>query len=428
MLVFVDKITERLIYTFDFIFSDRNIAYQFTNDWFYFEKFEGNKFSYSEKSQVNVLAIQPASVLFDEEIYAYAFTKNTFYKEECLAFEKIIDPFASIFFILSRMEEYTVKQRDIHDRFQLKNSVLHKYQWSKKVICDRWAEDIIQFLEKCFECSLLAHKIPTKVICTLDIDNTFAYKWKEGVRRLLSIGKDYLKNDKKRISERKLVEKGELIDPYDTFDYIKSLSTKKAELILFWLLGDYNKYDKNISGNDVRHQQLIQEIAKIYEVNLHPSYESNASNLILKNEKKLIESILGLTVISSRQHFLKLKIPSTYKNLLAEGFTDDYSLGFAEDFGFRAGTARSFYFFDLQTNSKTNLRIHPFAYMDGTLNLYLKLTPEQAKIDIQNIYQEVANFGGDFIFIWHNETINNQGIWEKWLDVFEYSINLGNEI
>jgi hypothetical protein len=198
--------------------------------------------------------------------------------------------------------------------------------------------------------------------------------------------------------------------------------------MLFWLLGDYNKYDKNISGNDIRHQELIKEIAKIYSVHLHPSYESNASNLILKNEKKLIESILGKTVFSSRQHFLKVKIPSTYKNLLAEGFTDDYSLGFAEDLGFRAGTARSFYFFDLLSNSKTNLRIHPFAYMDGTLNLYLKLTPEQAKIEIQKLYQEVQTFGGDFIFIWHNETINNEGKWENWLQVFEYSINLENEI
>lgn len=428
MLVFVDKITERLIYTFDFIFSDRKITYQFTNDWFFFEKFEGLKFSYSERIGTNEVKIQPATVLFDEQILMYDISLNPFYKEDCLTFNTVTDPFASIFFILSRMEEYTVKQRDFHDRFQLKNSVLHKFSLSKKVVCDRWAEDIVLFLEKNLVCSLKAEKIPTKVICTFDIDNTFAYKWKEGLRRLLSLGKDYLKNDKNRILERKQVEKGEIIDPYDTFEYIKSLHNKNVEVLLFWLLGDYNKYDKNISGNDLRHQQLIQEISKTHVVNLHPSYESNSSNLILKNEKKLLELILGKTISSSRQHYLKLQLPTTYTNLISESFTDDYSMGFAEEIGFRAGTTRSFYFFDLFSNSKTNLRIHPFAYMDGTLNLYLKLTPEQAKVEIQKLYQEVLNFGGDFIFIWHNETINNQGKWENWLDVFEYSINLENEI
>jgi hypothetical protein len=428
MLVYVEKITERLIYTFDFIFTDRNIAYHFTNDWNFYLKYPDEKFSYTEKVESNLLNIQASSLLFDEEIIEYSLIKQKFFKEDCLVFEKISDPFASIFFILSRMEEYTVKQRDVHDRFQLKNSVLAQFSWSKKVICDRWAEDIINFLENYFSKSLKAKKNSTKLISTFDIDNTFAYKWKEGLRRLLSISKDYLKKDKKRILERKLVENGKQDDPYDTFEYIKSLKDKNIETLIFWLLGDYNKYDKNISANDIRHQDLIKEISEIYPVHLHPSYESNKSDLILKSEKKILESILNKEPVASRQHFLKLHIPITYKRMISAGFSDDYTLGFAEDIGFRAGTARAFHFFDLSTNSKTNLVLHPFAYMDGSLHSQLKLSPEEAKAEIKILFEEVKNYGGDFIFIWHNETINDQGKWKSWRDVFEFTLNLKDEI
>jgi hypothetical protein len=428
MLIFVDKISERLIYTFDFIFSDRAIAYQFTNDWNYYSNYTDLKFIYSDRLDHNSLQIIPSTLLFDEGIFEYALTQKTFYKEACLCIDKIVDPFASVFFVLSRMEEYTLKQRDIHNRFQLKNSVLAKFSWSKKVVCDRWAEDIIQFIENHFKKSFQANKIKTKVICTIDVDNTYAYKWKEGFRRIASIAKDYLRRDEKRILERKLVEKGSKNDPYDTFDYLKSLKNLNHEILFFWLLGDYNKFDKNISGNDLRHQKLIQEMSTIYPVYLHPSYESNSSNLILKNEKKLLETILKHEINSTRQHFLKLKLPTTYKTLISEGFTDDYSMGFAEDIGFRAGTARSHYFFDLTTNSKSNLRIHPLSFMDGSLNLYLKLTPNQAKSEIKTLFDEVKTFGGDFISIWHNETINDIGIWRSWKEVFEFNLNLKDEI
>ena len=102
-------------------------------------------------------------------------------------------------------------------------------------------------------------------------------------------------------------------------------------------------------------------------------------------------------------------------------------MGYAEQTGFRAGTARCFKWFDLQKNEVTGLNIHPFVYMDGTLLEYLQLSPEEAKMRIRALYQEVQEYGGAFSFLWHNETIAGYQHWAPYQEVFKENFVL-NEV
>lgn len=420
-VVFIDSINNRIEYTFDFIFKSRGLNYELTSDIQAFNDFDGVKLNYSSH-QLDGNQIIPSEILFEKEIKSYKLQKAKFNNEFCLSLNGVVDPVASVFYTLSRYEEYTSKVKDQHGRFLFEESYLKEYNWVEKCICDRWAIEVLRFLRLESVVSI----DPVKLIPTFDIDNTYAYKLKTGKLKFLSICKDLLNFNFERIKERKYVLNGAK-DPYDTFDLIREIGINNKETKLFWLIGERAEKDKNISIENREHQQLIISLDKDFEVNLHPSYNSNGDIQLVDNEKNKLEVLLSRKVIRSRQHFLRFQLPNTFQALISVGFLHEYSMGFAENVGFRCGTAKSHHWFDLTQNKKTDLIVHPFAYMDGTLNEYMQLTIEESKQKIQQLYNEVCEFGGDFIFIWHNETIGDYKKWKGWSEVLDFTLNLKHE-
>jgi hypothetical protein len=89
-------------------------------------------------------------------------------------------------------------------------------------------------------------------------------------------------------------------------------------------------------------------------------------------------------------------------------------MGFADQTGWRAGTCRPFRIFDLDLNKPLPLKTHPISVMDGTLREYLKLTPTQAMQKMQEIIRITMDNHGEFIPLWHNESLSNTGKWSGW--------------
>ncbi len=424
LTIYVDQISTRLQYTLNFVFEHRGLDFQLTNDFKQFEQLEGWKLNYSGRHFDTIAQLIPSTLLFEETIEPYEITKELFYKEECFCLNGITDPLASIFFTLSRMEEYLSDDKDNLGRFTGKNSLLYQYNWHEKAMCDRWSVDFLYFLKD--RCQLKWHPKLSLVesIATFDIDNAFAYLHKNMLRTQLATAKDLLFNRKDRISDRKRVLAGEVKDPYDTFDFIQTLALSGANVLVFWLLGDYGTFDKNIPHTQEDQRALISKMSEFNEIGIHASFGSNDSEYQLSVEMERLYQITNQPVTKNRQHFLMLNLPYTYQALIRQNITDDYTMGYADIAGFRAGTARVFNWFDLHSNDTTSLRVHPFTYMDGTLREYLKLSPTEAKLKIKSLYQEVCQNGGQFSYIWHNETIGDYAHWKGWKDVFTYTVNL----
>jgi hypothetical protein len=423
MLFYVDEISVRLIYTLDFVFREHGLEYQLTNDKQFFISFEGAKISYSNYEFDHSLSLKPSVLLFEEQFReSIRVEKGSWRDIDCLKFDSVADPLASVFYVLTRYEEYYSRFPDNHGRFTAKESLQSKFDWLHIQIAERWIEAFFKAYSPEYLKKLESQKT-IRIIPTFDIDNTYAFKWKEGWRSWLSNSKDLLKNNKERLKTRKLVQQGELSDPFDSFETIRSIYNDYPETRVFWQLGNYAKYDTNIAWNDPRHQELISEISRLGHLGLHPSYASNYSDEKLEQEVRRIKTITSKVITESRQHFLKLNLPKTYHRMMEYGFEKDFTMGYADDYGFRAGTAREHAFFDILANeSYPNYRIVPFVYMDGTLLEYKKMSIEQSLQAVDQLTREVKKYGGSFCFIWHNETLAEAGKWKGWKKVFDYTL------
>ena len=416
-LIFVEQVTNRLRYTLDFIFNARGLGYELTTDFTHFTAANATKFNYSNRSFEGIPTVTPCNLLFDEGIQPLVLDKVPFLDLEIMSFNHIPDLLASIFFVLSRYEEYWITERDAHDRFPAVCSMQSVYGWLHEPICDRWAKSLLSWIG-----IPLAPSAEFKIQPTFDIDSTFAYKEKGLFRNMAGTIRDASKGKISRVKERYLVLRNTRKDPFDTFDRIKALTANFPDTRCFWLMADYGPYNKNIAFNNTKQRDIIQEIAQYGEIGIHPGYDSYTRSNTLAQEISRLSAVLGKPVTSSRQHFLRLRIPETYSLLVEQRIQEDYTMGYAETTGFRMGTARKTAWFDLRTNEITELMLQPFCYMDGTLNEYLKLSPEQALNEVRALKAMVSEYGGTFSFIWHNETLGFKQHWAGWESVFEESI------
>lgn len=333
-----------------------------------------------------------------------------------------IDGLARAFFEISRYEEYNTQNRDIHGRFTGIQSNAFKNGYLQRPIVHEIAEDLKQKLRHRYG-NIVFRTTNYTFLPTYDIDMAWRYAHKGFIRSVLASLRDGLHGDFTTLRQRIKVYQGRVGDPDFVFDYLEKLHRYYGlEPILFWLLGNYAQYDKNIHFKNTHFKNLILNIAKQYPVGIHPSYRSNENLNILKMEVARLQNMLSptsLSPIKSRQHFLKLTFPTTYRHLIAAGITDDYSMGYADQIGFRAGVAIPFNWYDVERDEVTNLKIHPFQVMDVTLQQYLKLSPTEATTAVKPLIEITKSIGGTFTTLWHNTSLSEMNEWKGWRVVYE---------
>ena len=257
-------------------------------------------------------------------------------------------------------------------------------------------------------------------VSTIDIDNAYAFLEKGFMRTTGAYLRSLLQLKINDLKDRLYSQLGFMTDPYDTYEMHLSIQKKyRLKTIYFFLLGDYDLNDKNVSYDSFHFRSLIKYLADYADVGIHPSFASNENPLKVRKEILRLNKMVRRDIKKSRQHFLKLKFPQTYRTLIENDITDDYTMGYAHTTGFRAGTCTAFRFYDLDNEQATSLRIHPFAVMDATLKYYMKLSPEESLLHIRKLIDEVKKVDGTFISLWHNESLSDYKQWKGWQFIFE---------
>ena len=96
------------------------------------------------------------------------------------------------------------------------------------------------------------------------------------------------------------------------------------------------------------------------EIGLLASHEGIEDIETLHKEIKRFENISNLELESILIRDRKLNFPDFYVNLEKTIIQKDYSMGYANHIGFRAGTCSSFLFYDLNLEQASPIKINPY--------------------------------------------------------------------
>lgn len=428
LLIYTPKITTRLTYAFKQFFTRiLLIDIQFTTKVEEFVAYNGAKITYAKQPLSTEFFIQSSTLLFQQGVNDVNIKVSDWEETKC--FFKVsdksfvpFDVFAASFYLLSRYEEYLPHVKDNHERFSAQESLAFKHNFLNKPVIDIWANKVLLLLKDRFtEFRFKTKKF--KFISTIDVDSAYKYKHKGVIRNSGGFIKELVRFKFINFWNRLMVLTNFRKDPFDTFDWLLKIKKRhQIDMIFFFLVSEYTTYDKNISVNNSHFQSLIKSIADYVPVGLHPSYFTMKNDKKLKKEKKKLEKIINTPITKSRQHFLRVDLPETYQNLINLEIFEDYSMGYAQHFGFRASTCTPFYFYDMEYEIQTPLKLIPFAVMDVTLKDYLQYSNKKNLVIILELAQEVKNVNGTFVTLMHNETFDKFSRFKNWTVMYEKMI------
>ena len=293
------------------------------------------------------------------------------------------------FFFISRAEEVINKQRDEHGRFAAAYSVLGEHNRLMVPTLDEYARLVMKAVGLPLPPSGFSH-----IYLTHDIDTIANYRhlrgalgglWRGEWRQVLRSWRD--------------IE----YDPAYTFPWLVEQDSRVplAEKIYFVKHSfgkgyDYPQY--NHHSPDAHRLRKFLEWNKV-TIGWHSSYYGVGS--IEQRSKRRDELSIH------RSHYLNCSIENMRK-LVALGITDDYTMGFADQAGFRLQTSRAVLWIDPERMQLTELVLHPLIIMDVTLSSknYMALDQVEATYVCQQLIDKVRMHNGDLCLLWHNTSIN----------------------
>jgi hypothetical protein len=422
--IYSPNVTPRLEYVTGVIFSSvLGIDFEITEDR---RKIGSNpSIFYSDEKVKDQFVIRPSGLLSATGVTPLA-PEVTHVEDMPVLFasdESVFpfDIFSAAFYMLSRYEEYLPFSNDAHGRFPGAQSLAYRGGFLRMPVVEIWARYLAGALVKRYPVITIRHN-DFSTLLTVDVDQPFAYRSRGFLRSMGGLVKGITGTGAKP-AERIRTMAGQKDDPYDTFGYIdEQVKIHGCKTLYFFPTGDQGAYDHNPHFKDREYTSVIRKYDNIAGSGLHPSYRSVGRPKVLKMEVDRFKHITGHYPESARQHWLLLNIPQTYQAYEDAGIRYDYTMGYADEPGFRAGIARPFLFYDLSREKITGLTVVPFQVMDGTLRQYMHLTPEAAIKVIRTIIAATKSAGGLFVSVWHNTSFTELNGWEGWKTVFEETL------
>lgn len=293
------------------------------------------------------------------------------------------------FFFLSRAEELINDQRDAHNRFVAHLSVLHRKNMLQMPLLDEYGHILLKMLnlplpEPGFDHIYLTH----------DVDTLSFYRSLRG-----TLGGIYRGEYGKMI----LAHHNLFRDPAFTFPWILETDERLIQnapcpvsQVYFLKKGPNIGHDYPQYGG--RDQRALLNLLKSHHaiIGYHSAYDSN----YLNSPDEMVGIINRRW---HRSHYLRCSL-DRMQYLEELGYTDDFTMGFADEPGFRLQTTRAVRWINPYTYSVSGLTLHPLVLMDTTLSdeRYMRLNEEEAWFTCQQLIERIRQNHGEVVLLWHN--------------------------
>lgn len=340
------------------------------------------------------------------------------------------DFLSAVFFLLSRYEEYLPHEKDEYGRYAHRNSLAFRSGFLDRPLINEWLNAIREQLQR--HAGLLPRDVaqtwkprfrplPFTFLPTYDIDTAWSYRHKGFWRNLGGGVSDLLGGRWSAVRERIAVCIGRRSDPFDVFGWLNQLHERYSlrPYYFFLFAPRRGRFDKNIDPGKAALKALVRDHAIRYPVGLHPSWRSGDEAGLLAREKELLSTATGTDIIASRQHYIRMRLPDTYRQLSDAGIRFDFSMGYGSINGFRASVALPFYWYDLEKEATTPLMIFPFCFMEANSYFEQKQQAAAGLQEMQLFYESVRATGGLFCMIWHNSFLTDSPPWAAWRRGYE---------
>lgn len=329
-----------------------------------------------------------------------------------------VDVFGSVFLMLTGYEEVAqpALSRDGHGRIPAAQSLAFQENFLGRPIVNEYLEILWSFLHRHWP-QLLRKNKEFRCLPSHDIDIPFKYYITPMTSIFLSLGADFMLRKDLRLGTKNLIDfikvmAGRKDDPFDTFGLIMGLSERYGLRSAFYIMtGGSTTYDG--CRYPIDHPLIQGIISRItergHEIGFHPSYASATNQAIWGREfNKLIKTNPNLDITGGRQHYLRFKIPFTWRFWAENRFRYDCSLAFADHSGFRCGTCYEFQAYDLLERCMLPVKERPLVVMERTVldKDYMGISSHDKVFEhVCHLKNCCRLFNGDFTILWHNHRL-----------------------
>lgn len=422
ILVYSHKITPRLTYVFRQIFIRiLELPVAFTSTIEKFVSHSGPKLSYTLQPLGKEFFIKSHDLLFQQGIYETEVeVKNwtgvpAFFKTGNKS-QLPFDIFAASFYLISRYEEYLPHLKDELGSYTPYQSLAYKNSFLEKPVVDLWAGRLKDKLNDFFPDLPHSSWKKPKFLPVVSVVNPYKYKKKSLLLKFSDSISSIWRLDLFMLIEQYLVLFGLKKDPYDNFDELVGLFKEfKISPQYFFLFAKNTYYDNGLSTYNSHFRELVKNIADFNSVSLLVSYAAQNESTILSQERKSLKKLIHQPIDRVRFNYGLLSSAKSYFGLLDQELEGDYSMGYNEEIGYRASTAVPFYFYDLNNDLQTSLRIHPVVATEKGLR---KFSDKKAFKKLEEIYEGLTTRTAMHIISVSNAVLTANQMKNNWRDQF----------